>query len=157
MNRNGNTRLNILKRRFSGVVKPTTWRLPSCGAFTMSAASLFIISIRSNANFYRSAMVQTLSLEGTFTFLLGRLLRRPGFHNYIWSKLETTQRENLSKSTKILNIRFNVSGAQKILFYQPLVQPVLIWEWCKVRVISKLSQLVIFQFCALIWIYRIEL
>ena len=63
MNRNGNTRLNILKRRFLGVFKPTTLKLPSCGVIARSAASLFIISIRSNANFYRSAMVQTLSLD----------------------------------------------------------------------------------------------
>ena len=63
MNRNGNIRLNILKRRFLGVIKPTTLKLPSCGAIARSAALLFIISIRSNANFYRSTMVHTLSLD----------------------------------------------------------------------------------------------
>ena len=55
--------LLLLKQRLLGVFKPTTRRLHSRGAIAMSAASLFIISIRSNANIYRSTMVQTLSLD----------------------------------------------------------------------------------------------
>ena len=46
---------------------------------------------------------------------------------------------------------------RRYFFYQSMVQPVLTWELCKMRFISKLGQPVIFQFCALIWIYRIEL